>query len=197
MRFVNLNPMKVQFPMAEWVGISLLLFGIAAPLCFAVHILRHFDYAAKRRRAEVQIFIVDFFSLIFMVQIPLVVLRSQIDQRDFIVFCVTFVLVMILIWWTTVKTVAQAGIQTMGWRALISIIVIPSTYVGAFGIPSCVAVFTAANETTAPWAFGIGISLVFAMLVSLFITKAAMKAIDDQPIHSNLKNETFSPIDWD
>ena len=193
MRFVK--PMKVQFSMAEWVEILFFLFGIAAPLFFAVYILRHFDYAAKRRRAEVRIFIVDFFSLIFMVQIPLVVLRNQIDLREFIFFCVTFVLVMILIWWTTVRTVAQAGIQTTGWRTLISIIVIPSTYVGAFGIPSCVAVFTAANEATARWALGIGIFLVFAMTVSLFITKAAMKAIDDQPIGSDLEDETFSPID--
>ena len=158
----------------EFLGPILILLSLTLPIVLAIYILRQIDHAAKNRRAKVKIFIVDFFSLIFMIQLPFVLLRDQMEEPGVIAGAIVFALVMILVWWTTVRMVSQAGIQTTGWRSLVSIIVIPATYFGAFGLLGCAVGI--ANPKTFRTSLVIGAFLLVGMIVSLLLTRAALKA---------------------
>jgi len=110
-----------------------------APIATAIMILRKLDEAArvrKRRfgRVQFRFFIFDFFSLIFLLQLPFgfVTLESLKNGAGIAVGFLCCALV--AVWWTTIRTVSDAGITTVGWRAFISMVVIPATFIGSFYI---------------------------------------------------------------
>ena len=110
-------------------GLVLLL----CPLAYAIYILGRLDIAAKKRKlsgveTKFSFMIVDFFSLILLVQLPFnfVSLRHGDGVSIFIIGISLFAV--LLVWYTTIRTVSQAGISSFGWRALVSMIVIPVSY---------------------------------------------------------------------
>ena len=124
-----------QFIVSAWflIGATMSVF----PILLSIYLLKRLDSAAKIRRekfgkSQFKFFLVDFFSLIFLIQLPFNFLDPEfLDNR--ISFAIgLLVLAMVAVWWTTIVTVSQAGISTVRKRALISMIVIPSTYIGSF-----------------------------------------------------------------
>jgi len=113
--------------LASFLGLAL-LFGSFG---YAIFILKKLDSAAKKRqksvgKTRIRFMILDFFSLILLIQVPF-------NFVDFEYFGLTafFLLVislsaLLLVWFTTIKTVSHAGIVTFGWRALTSMILIPT-----------------------------------------------------------------------
>ena len=101
---------------------------VIGPFVFAIFILKKLDTAAKQRRvifgkSKFRFMIVDFLSLILLLQMPFNLLRLDLRLGDrVLVFLVSLALLALtLVWLTTIKTVSQAGVVTFGWRALISI----------------------------------------------------------------------------
>lgn len=119
-----------------WLGLALL------PLFIAVKTLRLLDRAAKERNREFKFMIVDLFSLIFLIQIPLTLASgSDIgDAQGRVIWpaAVVFIAVMVLLWQVTIRTIGRSGISTWGQRLLISIVVIPATYIGSYMGPFAV-----------------------------------------------------------
>ena len=118
---------------------------VIGPFVFAIYILKKLDAAAKQRRvifgkSKFRFMIVDFLSLILLLQMPFNLLRLDLRLGDrVLVFLVSLALLALtLVWLTTIKTVSQAGVVTFGWRALISMVLIPTMYIGSFfcGVPA-------------------------------------------------------------
>ncbi len=116
---------------------ALLILGvILVPIFFAGFILRLLDKAAKARQRPVRYYLVDFFSLVFLIQIPFALILQMPNRDNFAAALVAgfFGLMMALVWWTTIKTVSRAGIVRVADRSWISLLVIPMMYVGSFAI---------------------------------------------------------------
>jgi hypothetical protein len=156
----------------------LMLSVILIPVVFAGFILRLLDKAAKARRRPVKIYIVDFFSLLFLMQIPLAIMM-QLPNRDRVLSTVVsgvFSLLMALVWWTTIKTVSRAGIVQIADRCWISLLVIPMMYVGSFAIIAIALTIFSNNFSK----FQIDLAVIEAVLValmflSLVVTRRALQ----------------------
>lgn len=73
------------------VLMALLMLGvILIPIFFAGFILRLLDKAAKTRKRPVKIYVVDFFSLLFLMQIPLAITMQQ-PNREWVLAAVVSV----------------------------------------------------------------------------------------------------------
>ena len=120
--------------------------------------------------------IVDFFSLILLVQLPFnfVSLRHGDGVSIFIIGISLFAV--LLVWYTTIRTVSQAGISSFGWRALVSMIVIPTMYVGSFyfGVGSINMLWGDASAEAVAWLAVISVG----MFLSFWIVKGALKATE-------------------
>ena len=118
--------------MQATVTLLVIVFAMAIAVC----ILRPIDKAARNRREKFKFVLVDLFSLLFLIQLPLAILGHNFEDESYsyAVVAGALMLTMLLVWWTTVRVVSQAGIQTTSWRALISLIVIPATYIGSFAL---------------------------------------------------------------
>ena len=158
-------------------GLVLLL----CPLAYAIYILGRLDIAAKKRKLsgvenKFSFMIVDFFSLILLVQLPFnfVSLRHGDGVSIFIIGISLFAV--LLVWYTTIRTVSQAGISSFGWRALVSMIVIPTMYVGSFyfGVGSINMLWGDASAEAVAWLAVISVG----MFLSFWIVKGALKATE-------------------
>ena len=158
-------------------GLVLLL----CPLAYAIYILGRLDIAAKKRKlsgveTKFSFMIVDFFSLILLVQLPFnfVSLRHGDGVSIFIIGISLFAV--LLVWYTTIRTVSQAGISSFGWRALVSMIVIPTMYVGSFyfGVGSINMLWGDASAEAVAWLAVISVG----MFLSFWIVKGALKATE-------------------
>ncbi len=116
------------------IGIFFLLLFIFLPVIFAGWVLHTIDKASKLRKRPVKIYLVDFFSLVFLVQLPMAIVfqTPNRDEGGAIFAAGVFCVLMALVWWTTIKSVSRAGISSVSERACISLIVIPMTFVGSF-----------------------------------------------------------------
>ncbi len=161
----------------QLVSVFLFVFAVALPLVFAGAILRYIDRAARLKNRPVKVHTVDFFSLIFLVQIPMAIaiqVENRGDQAGPILASIGFGAMMALIWWTTIKAVSRAGIDKFAYRFWISLLVIPMTYVGSFAI---IAIGVTMNTSRYPFGALIAIELVLIALlvVSLLVTLRAVK----------------------
>ncbi len=153
------------------LGFSLTLLGIT------VFFLRQIDNAAKKRGAPFGIFLVDLFSLSFMIAIPLAIVTSngvEFDDRVAPLLTIIGIPTMALVWWTTIRTVSKAGINNSVWRAGVSLIVIPMCYVGniVIGVLTAGILHGEINDTRMIALDGLLIALTIA---SGFIVFGALK----------------------
>jgi len=110
---------------------------ILGPFVYAVFILKKLDAAAKRRKqsggeTRSRFMIVDLLSLVLLLQVPFNFLDIKYVEATTVVLTAIFLMALFLVWLTTIKTVSEAGITSFGWRALISMILIPTMYIGSF-----------------------------------------------------------------
>ena len=155
-------------------------FVLLAPFGYAIFILRKLDAAAKQRKqsgggTRIRLMIVDFFSLMLLIQVPFNFVDFEYVNRVAIFLIVISLIALLLIWLTTIKTVSQAGIVSFGWRALISMILIPTMYIGSFYFGGrMLGVFFghAATPVEAAWL----VAAFIGMVLSPWIVNGALKA---------------------
>ena len=116
-------------------------------------ILGPLDRAAWRRKHAVQFTMLDFLSLVFLLQLPLAVVHANlIDVRPRSVGVLDGFgcLAVSLIWWGSVRTLSRAGIHAPWRRFALVAVCIPLAYVGTFALPLVtVLLFTALADPTA------------------------------------------------
>ena len=161
------------------VLLALLMLGvILIPVFFAGFILRLLDKAAKDRQQKVRVYVVDFFSLLFLMQIPMAIMLQLPTQEKFlpaVVSCI-FSLIMALVWWTTIRTVSRAGIFRVADRVWISLLVIPMMYVGSFAMIAISTTIFSNNLNN----FRIDLAVIEVVLVALMIASLVVtrRALD-------------------
>ena len=111
--------------------------SVAAPLAYAIWILKRLDAAAKEqkeagRKPKSTFMLVDLLSLIFLVGIPFKILDSDFGIEISIFLIAVSIIAATAVWFTTIDTISIAGIKTFGWRALVSMVLIPTMYFGCF-----------------------------------------------------------------
>lgn len=116
---------------------GLILILLLGSCIYSGSILRKLDTAAKLRNKtrgaqRFRFMIGDFFSLFLLVQIPLKFLNFELKQGPMVFLIIVCLIAVVAVWLTTIKTVSQAGIDTFGWRALVSMVLIPTMYIGCF-----------------------------------------------------------------
>ena len=163
----------------EFVVLLLVFTALFTPLVLAIYILRSIDLAAKRRQAKVNFFIVDLFSLIFLIQIPFVMMQAEIGSVGYYVVIGFSVIASMVVWWVTIRTVSQAGIMGTSWRLAISVVVIPSTFIGSFFLVGSCFVVWWDDEFRLTDAMLTLICLV-GLIASFFITRVALTKADQQ-----------------
>jgi hypothetical protein len=110
---------------------------VVAPFIYAILILTRLDAAAKKQKEagqklESRFMLVDIMSLIFMVGIPFKILDFDFGFGVSTILIVASLIAALAVWSITIKTVSMAGISTFGWRALVSMVLIPTMYFGCF-----------------------------------------------------------------
>ena len=164
---------------------ALILFPIllVGPLFYAVFILRKLDQAARQRKKMVaetkfRFMIVDILSLILMIQIPFKLLRFDLPNVT-LLFLITVALVhLTMVWLATIRTVSEAGITTFKWRALISMILIPTMYVGCLYLSITSINWLIGNPVSNEMIFWLGFSLV-GMALSPWIVRGALNSVSE------------------
>ena len=130
---------------------------------------------AASRETQFRFLIVDFFSLILLVQLPFNFVQfSRGDGISMVIIAISLVAVL-LVWFTTIKTVSQAGINSFGWRALVSMVLIPTMYIGSFYVgPASLNLIWGTGSTKAVvWL----VAALIGMILSWWIVKGALKAV--------------------
>ena len=175
-------------PLAVIFLIPILLACIVLPFVFSGFILHAIDTAAKRRQQPVKIWLVDLFSLMFLVQLPLAILFQfeYEDQRPIFIAAALLTAGMLLIWWATIKTVSRAGIIHVSDRAWISLLVIPMTYLGSFAIVVVggnivTSVPRSSSDLNLPVLVGIELVLIGLLVFSLFVTRRVVRQSAEKP----------------
>lgn len=156
----------------------LLILATFLPILFAAVILNRIDRAARIRRQPVNVYLVDLFSLIFLIQIPMAIkLQLKIEDEPATMFAViVFSLMMLLIWWTTIRAVSKAGIVRVSSRVWISILVIPMTYVGSFAIVALGWSLIANPDPVDFWILSmVELLLVCLLVASMWISDRCLK----------------------
>ena len=171
---------------------------LVGPFLYAVFILRKLDEAARHRKNLVaktrfRFMIVDFFSLILLIQMPFNLLR--IDALDNTAINVTIFLslaALTSVWFATIRTASQAGIATFKWRALVSMILIPTMYIGCF-YTSIVSINWLFGKPPSGEVFTWLLVSVIGMVASWWIVRGALdSASREKTLHQESK--PFDPF---
>lgn len=179
-----------------------------SPFVVAGYMLRQIDQAAKRHEAPVRIWLVDLFSLMFLIQLPLTLISWQTaDEIGVVILAVVlFSGVMTLIWWATVKTVSRAGVTMVLWRSAISLVVIPMAYVGSFAIMfTTIALLSDDHDMLVSSRFNLWILesvLIALMMGSILIVKRAVYIADKKQKPARTDSPVALPagrrrVNWD
>ena len=180
----------------------LVLMLILIPIIFAGMILNLIDRAARMRQRPVKMYLVDLFSLIFLIQIPWAIrLQLKVQPEQMAAWTTVAAIssaVMVLIWWITITTVSKAGINRVSARAQISILVIPMTYVGSFAMIAIgTIILTSYREQEQPVGgfAAIEFVLAFLMILSLHVTRRCIQTGDLQQSTTGDNVKVASPFD--
>ena len=133
-----------------------LLVAIIIMVPFGRWILGPLDRAARNRRHPVQFTMLDFFSLLFLLQLPLGVVHSFWSAEEtgavwvldgFGWFATG------LMWWISVRTLSRAGIHKPWHRVVFLLLVLPLAYSGIIAAPFLFAALLAtfAQGATSGW----------------------------------------------
>lgn len=177
----------------QMIGGSLLVFG---PFIYAIVILRKLDTAAKQRKSstgetQFRLMIIDFFSLIMLIQLPLNIVTLDLDSVVTKILIVISLIATLLVWFTTIKTVSQAGIETFGWRALVSMILIPTMYIGSFyfSVGTLRLIFGNASPSSVAWL----VACAIGMIASPWIVSGALTTADSASETAQLDSGASTP----
>ncbi len=125
----------------EWLSpyahLLALVLGLA-PFFAAAWVLFPLDRLARWKRVRYQFMVVDYFSLVLLIQLPLAAKHAiyapdppSWSAGSYWGFDVILCLVSGLIWWTGVRTFGQAGIRDTRTRAILGLVVLPVAFFGA------------------------------------------------------------------
>jgi len=176
----------------EFLILILLFFAC----CYSGFMLRKLDVAAKLRMQALgsqpfRFMIGDLFSLMLLIQLPLKFLAFELDQRPMVFLFVICLIAVVLVWLTTIKTVSQAGIVTFGWRALISMVLIPTMYIGCFyfavALPMAVASFFDRRFPSSNEAMVWLVVALLGVVVSPWIVRGALNSVSQPPVDEKVK----------
>ena len=155
---------------------------ILSPFCYAIFILKKLDAAATQRKqaggeTRFRFLIVDFLSLILLLQVPFNFVTLDLPDEMKVFLIAICLIALLLVWFTTIKTVSQAGISTFGWRALISMILIPTMYIGSFyfGFGCLSLIFGDASSRGIVWL----VACVTGMILSPWIVSGALSSVTE------------------
>ena len=151
-------------------------------LWLALHwVLGPLDRAAKNRRYPIQFSLADFLCLFVQVQLalagPALLFRGMEDKTPAVGASVAIVALVLLVWWTGVRTLSRAGVHGTVSRAFTLTIAIPFGFAAAFAIPILpVAIGEVLMDSASgmPWAALMGaveIVLVALELALGFVTR--------------------------
>ena len=145
----------------------LVALGIATRV--GIWILQPLDRVAQNRRARIRFTVIDFMGLVFMLQIPMAMLRAALESlrpdgyRDASGEWILYLFVILLsgsIWTKAVMVFSQAGIHEARRRSLLVFLVLPVAYMGTFVAAMIPVVLLWGNLT-----WGAGTLLCGAMVV--------------------------------
>ena len=177
--------------MVELIFFPILLIG---PFAYAIFILRKLDQAAQQRKKLVsetkfRFMLVDVFSLILLIQMPFKILSLDIGAGTVQVLLFFSLVALALVWFTTIKTVSIAGIATFKWRALVSMILIPTMYIGCFYFSITSISWLTGSPMSAEMIIWLGVSLA-GMVFSPWIIRGALNSVSQ---HQTLQRESKAP----
>lgn len=174
--------------MIELLFLALLI----GPFVYAIFVVRKLDQAARQRKKFVvktkfRFMIVDVLSLILLIQIPFKLLSLGARDGSVQVLIFLFLAALTLVWFTTIRTVSEAGITTFKWRALVSMILIPTMYIGCFYFSITSIFWLNGNRLPREMAIWLGISLT-GMVFSPWILRGALNSVpQEQPLQREPK----------
>jgi len=117
-----------------------------------------------------------------LIQIPFKLLSLGASD-DTVQFLISVSLVALtLVWFITIKTVSEAGIATFKWRALVSMVLIPTMYIGCFYFSITLINWLGGNPLSREMTLWLGVSLA-GMISSPWIVRGALNSVpQDQPL---------------
>ncbi len=176
----------------------LLTFGLViAPFIYAILILKRLDAAAKKRKQagrklESRFMLVDIMSLIFMVGVPFKILDFDIGLEVSTILIVASLCAALAVWSITIKTISMAGISTFGWRALVSMVLIPTTYFGCFYVGIVFANLIWGAGISAEATVWLVFSLI-GMVASPWIVLGSLRSASSL-VKANTEQENVDPL---
>ncbi len=145
-----------------------MLVGIVAVGVTGRWMLGPLDDAARNRRYPVQFTLMDFLTLVFLLQIPLGLVHSTMPYTQSWAIALLDVFgwtACSLIWWGSVRTLSRAGIHRPGQRILLAAVCIPVAYFGTFAVPLLVIALSIAWYAPQPYRSSGHIVSLVALLV--------------------------------
>lgn len=127
-------------------GLMLLGVGIAAIIWLAWWMLEPINRAAGSLKAPTRFMLIDFVSLMILLQIGLAICGQSLSAREFgamaarmywVLIAVVAVLVLVL-WSASVSVVSRAGILRPLRRVLVTVVLVPGTLATMVGAPTLV-----------------------------------------------------------
>ena len=181
----------------------LLAFGLTFPLALMVGawILWPLDRAARHRRARVQFTVIDFFGLVFLLQLPMALIRTafQTDQpydetreTEFLIYGMAW-LATAMVWGKCVQIFSRAGVTNSTDRGLTVFLVLPMAFIGTLAIPLLLGhacrfeLETSRRALFFTFALLISIGVLVAGTVSRRVTRRAGTSAD---LSSTLKSNS-------
>lgn len=144
-------------------GLSIVGTVFFVPIATGIWILRPLDLAAKFKRKPTRFTILDFFGLVFLVQIPMALVHATLSRDDetllYWVFMVLGWIASVAVWAMAVKTFSNAGIEAVWTRAALVFFVLPMAYMGTFAVVVIAFLMAGFARSSSP--------LVLAALVAL------------------------------
>ncbi len=169
--------MALNFILGLVISLLAVVACLAFPILAGAWILRPLDLAAKRYRRPTRFTILDFFGLIFLVQMPMALTHGLVPREEAAIFWIFLGLgwlVSVAVWGMAVKTFSNAGIENVWTRAMLVFFVLPMAYFGTFAVVgvALVARFNPA-DSIGPWLLqgALEIALVCGIIAAGWLTR--------------------------
>ena len=107
------------------------------PFSISIGVLLPIDRAARRIQAPIRFTMLDFLGLVFMVQLPMGLIHSNLSlQHSSLVWGLDIFgwIATTLVWCTAISTFARAGIGDVNQRGVLVFVALPMAYMGTFAI---------------------------------------------------------------
>ena len=139
--------------------------GVVACLLIGAWILWPLDAVATRQRHRVQFTVIDFFGLVFLLQLPMALINlgtpssMEYNMDGRLLLYILGWIATALVWWRSVVVFSRAGVTQTKDRALTVFLVLPMAYLGTFAIPVLLGAALLGDYTTLKRCVLLGITL--------------------------------------